>query len=165
MTLAYWGGDVKKKRRLRPGENVFTWMMMALSLFILIMAYRISGFSSISSPGAFPMGAGLVMVVSAGLLLLGNRKLKKPDVESFADEMKVVAKTVFPREFLIYIVIIIGYMIIIEPIHFLPSSFIFMVVSMITLRGSGLVKSLFISAGTLAAIYLVFQFFFRVVMP
>ena len=138
---------------------------MAFSLFVLIMAYRISGFTSISSPGAFPMGAGLVMVVSAGLILLGNRKLEKPDVKDFTDELRVVAKTVFPREFLIYTCIIVGYMIMIKPLHFLPSSFIFMVVSMVVLRGSGFIKSLLISAGTMACIYVVFQFFFRVVMP
>lgn len=138
---------------------------MAFSLFVLIMAYGISGFTSISSPGAFPMGAGLVMVVSAGLILLENRKLEKPDVKDFTDELRVVANTVFPREFLIYTCIIVGYMIMIKPLHFLPSSFIFMVVSMVILRGSGFVKSLLISAGTMACIYVVFQFFFRVVMP
>ncbi len=138
---------------------------MAFSLFVLVMAFRISGFTSISSPGAFPMGAGLVMVVSAGLILLENRKLEKPDVKDFTDELRVVANTVFPREFLIYTCIIVGYMIMIKPLHFLPSSFIFMVVSMVILRGSGFVKSLLISAGTMACIYVVFQFFFRVVMP
>ncbi len=84
---------MKKIRKLRPGENVFVCLMMALSLFVLILAYRISGFSAISSPGAFPMAAGLVMVISAGLALLGHRKLEKPDAKNFADEMKLAVKT------------------------------------------------------------------------
>jgi putative tricarboxylic transport membrane protein len=156
---------MKKTRKLRPGENVFVCLMMAFSLFILILAYRISGFSAISSPGAFPMAAGLVMVVSAGLALRGHRKLEKPDAENFAAEMKLAVKAVFPKEFVIYTAIIIGYMILLQPLHFLTSSFVFMVVSMIVLRGSGWVKSLIISAVTLACIYAIFQYFFRVVMP
>jgi Na+/melibiose symporter-like transporter len=138
---------------------------LAFSLFILIMAYLISGFSSVSSPGAFPMAAGVVMVISAILVLIGHRKLEKPDVENFADEMKLAVKNVFPKEFIIYAGIIIAYMVLIQPLHFLPSSFAFMVVSMLVLRGSGIVKSLLISAVTLACIYVIFQYFFRVIMP
>ena len=156
---------MKKTRKLRPGENVFVYLMMAFSLFILILAYRISGFSSISSPGAFPMAAGAVMVISAGLVLLGNRKLEKPDAQHFRDEMKIAVKAIFPKEFVIYTGIIIGYMIVLQPLHFLPSSFVFMAVSMVVLRGTGWVKSLLISAGTLVCIYIIFQYFFRVIMP
>jgi hypothetical protein len=111
------------------------------------------------------MAAGLVMVISAGFALLGNRKLEKPDSENFADEMKLAVKAVFPKEFVIYTGIIIGYMMVLQPLHFLPSSFIFMAVSMVVLRGSGWVKSLLISAGTLVCIYVIFQYFFRVIMP
>jgi putative tricarboxylic transport membrane protein len=156
---------MKTTRKLRPGENLFIYFLLAFSLFILIMAYLISGFSSVSSPGAFPMAAGVVMVISAILVLIGHRKLEKPDVENFADEMKLAVKNVFPKEFIIYAGIIIAYMVLIQPLHFLPSSFAFMVVSMLVLRGSGIVKSLLISAVTLACIYVIFQYFFRVIMP
>ena len=90
---------MKTTRKLRPGENTFVYLLLVLSLFILVMAYRISGFKAISSPGAFPMAAGLVMVISAGLVLLGHRKLEKPDAVSYADEMRRAAKTIFPKEF------------------------------------------------------------------
>jgi putative tricarboxylic transport membrane protein len=156
---------MKKSRKLRAGENAFTILLLAFSLFILVIAYRISGFSSISSPGAFPMAAGLVMLISAALVLVGNRKLEKPGAEGIKDELKQAAKAVFPKEFIIYTFIIIGYMILIQPIHFIPSSFVFMVISMIVLRGSGLVRSLLISAATLTCIYVIFEYFFRVVMP
>lgn len=156
---------MKTTRKLRPGENTFIYLLLALSLFILVMAYRISGFKAISSPGAFPMAAGLVMVISVGLVLLGHRRLEKPDAANYADELRLAVKTVFPREFLIYVGIIFVYMLLIVPLHFLPSSFVFLVVSIIVLRGGSLVKSLLISTGTLACIYVIFQFFFRVVMP
>jgi putative tricarboxylic transport membrane protein len=139
--------------------------MLLLSLFILVLAYRISGFSSVSSPGAFPMAAGLVMVISMGLVLFGHRRLEKPPAVGLKEEVQVAARRLLPPRFLIYSAIILGYMLLLQPLHFLPSSFLFLVASMMALRGSGLVKSLLISAGTLAVIYLIFQFLFRVVMP
>ena len=139
--------------------------MMAFSLFVLIQAYLISGFSSISSAGTFPMGAAAIMVVAMALILLNNRKLENPDADDLKDELQRAAKKVLPKVFLIYTGVIIAYMILIRPLHFLPSSFAFLLVSMIYLKGNTLIKSLIISTLTLACIYIVFEYFFRVVLP
>ncbi len=156
---------MKKERKLRAGENVFGWLMMALSLFVLVQAFLISGFSSISSAGTFPMLASAVMVVAAASMLLHNRKLKKPDTDSFKNELQQAAKQVLPKVFLVYMIIVIGYIILIQPLHFLPGSFVFLLGSMIYLKGSGALKSLIISTITLSCIYILFQYFFRVVLP
>ena len=156
---------MKENRKLRAGENFFAWLMMAFSLFVLIQAYLISGFSSISSAGTFPMGAAAIMVVAMALVLLENRKLEKPDDDDLKDELHRAAKQVLPKVFLVYTGIIIGYMVLIKPLHFVPSSFAFLLVSMIYLKGSTVIKSLIISTLTLACIYAVFQYFFRVVLP
>ena len=139
--------------------------MLAFSLFVLFLAYRISGFSSISSPGTFPMGAAAVMVLSIILILLDNRKKEKPDVAGLADELHRAAKEVLSKVFLIYTAVIIVYMILLEPLHFLPSSFAFLFVSMMYLKGSTFLKSLMIAAVSLGGIYFIFQYFFRVVLP
>ena len=156
---------MKENRKLRAGENFFAWLMMAFSLFVLVQAYLISGFSSISSAGTFPMGAATIMVVAMALILLDNRKLEKPDADGLKDELRRAAKQVLPKVFLVYTVVIIGYMFLIQPLHFLPSSFGFLLVSMVYLKGSTVIKSLIISTLTLACIYIVFQYFFRVVLP
>jgi len=156
---------MKENRKLRAGENFFAWLMFAFSLFVLIQAYLISGFSSISSPGTFPMGAAAIMVVAMALTLLNNRKLERPYADRLKNELQQAAKEVLPLVFLVYTGIIIGYMILIQPIHFLPSSFAFLLASMIYLKGSTIIKSLIISILTLACIYVVFQYFFRVVLP
>ena len=156
---------MKENRKLRAGENIFAWLMMAFSLFVLIQAYLISGFSSISSPGTFPMGAAAIMVLSMALVLLNNVKHEKPDADDLKDELQRAAKEVLPSVFLVYTGIIIGYMILIQPLHFLPSSFAFLLVSMIYLKGSTVLKSLIISTLLLACIFIVFQYFFRVVLP
>ncbi len=156
---------MKQIRKLRTGENFFAWLMLAFSLFVLIQAYLISGFSSISSAGTFPMGAAAIMVVAMALILLNNRKLETPEVDGLKDELQKAAKNVLPKVFLVYTGIIIAYMILIQPLHFLPSSFGFLLISMIYLKGSTLINSLIISSLTLACIYMVFQHFFRVVLP
>ena len=140
-------------------------MMLAFSLFVLFLAYRISGFSSISSPGTFPMGAASVMVLSMVLILLDNRKMQKPDVADLADELRRAAGEVLSKVFLIYTAVIIVYMVLIEPLHFLTSSFVFLFVSMLYLKGSTFFKSLIIAAVSLGGIYFIFQYFFRVVLP
>jgi len=156
---------MKKERKLRAGENFFGWLMMALGLFVLVQAFLISGFSSISSAGTFPMLASAVMVVAAASMLLNNRKLKKPDTDSFKNELRQAAKQALPKVFLVYMIIVIGYIILIKPLHFLPSSFVFLLLSMIFLKGSSALKSLLISTVTLGCIYIMFQYFFRVVLP
>ena len=153
------------KKELRAGENLFGWLLMTLSLFVFYQAFRISGFSSISSPGTFPMGAAAVMILSMAFILLNNYKRPKPDAESFKVELRVAATTVLPRIFLVYIAVIIVYMVSIEPLRFLPSSLGFLLASMIYLKGAGWLKSIFIAVGTMAGIYLVFQYVFRVVLP
>jgi hypothetical protein len=156
---------MSENRKLRAGENVFAWAMIALSGFILVQAYLISGFSSIDSAGTFPMGAAAIMMISMVLVLLKNRNLEKPDAGTFKAELRIAAKAVLPRVFLVYAGIIIGYMVLIKPLHFLPSSFAFLLVSMIYLKGSNILKSFVISTVMLAFIYVIFQYFFRVVLP
>ena len=156
---------MESNRKLREGENVFAWLMLGISGFILIQAYLISGFSSIESPGTFPMGAAAVMVISSALVLLKNRRLTKPEAENLGEELRQAAAKVLPKVFLIYLVVIIGYMILIKPLHFIPSSFAFMLISIIYLKGGKPLKALVISTVMMAFIYIIFQYFFRVVLP
>lgn len=156
---------MKKIRKLRAGENAFVLSLMSFSLFILVIAYRISGFSAVSSPGAFPMAAGLVMVIALGFVLFDNRKLENVGITGVLDELRLARKNVLPKDFIIYTGIIICYMLLIQPLHFLPSSFLFLVVSMVVLKGSSPLKAFIISLVSMACVFLVFQYFFRVVMP
>lgn len=156
---------MSKKRKLRAGENIFGWLLLLFSLFVLVNAYLISGFSSISSAGMFPMCASAVMVIAMVSILRNNRKLNKADTDSLKDELRRAAKQVLPNVFLVYAIIVIVYIILIQPIHFLPSSFAFLLISMIYLKGSTAPKSLIISTITLGCIYFMFQYLFRVVLP
>lgn len=156
---------MKDSRKLRAGENGFSWLLLLFSIFVLVQAYLISGFSSISSAGTFPMGASAVMVIAMVFILLNNLKLKRIVTDGLKNELRQTVTSVLPNVFLVYSLIVIVYMILIKPLHFLPSSFAFLLVSMIYLKGSNALKSLIISIATLGVIYLIFQYFFRVVLP
>ncbi len=156
---------MKNDRKLEAGETAFTWIMTIFSIFVLVLAYRISGLSSVSSPGAFPMLAAIIMCGSMVTLLLGNRKAVKPDSNGLIDELRMAAQDIFHPVFLVYTAVIILYMILLQPLHFIPSSFFFLLGSIILLKGSTPVKSLIISAVLLVCIYVVFHYLFRVVLP
>ena len=156
---------MKDHRKLRAGENAFSWLMLLLSLFVLAQAFLISGFSSLSSAGTFPMGASALMVLAMIFILLNNLKLKRIVTGGLKHELRQAVTIVLPNVFIIYAIIVIVYMILIKPLHFLPSSFVFLLVSMIYLKGGNALKSLIISTVTLGFIYVIFQYFFRVVLP
>jgi hypothetical protein len=138
--------------------------MMVLSIVVLILAYRISGFSS-CAPGTFPLVAASTMVLSMAFVLLGNRKRPKPKVSGWLEEVRRTVNRVAPRVILIYTSIIIAYALLIVPLHFYPSTCLFLFISMMYLKGVGWIKSLLISVGSLIAVYAIFQFVFKVTLP
>lgn len=150
---------------LRAGENIFCWLLLAFSLVVLVLSYRISGFSSVASAGAFPMGVAAIMVFSMVMVLLGNRKREKPDAESLPDEVRQAAKEIFPKTVLVYAGLIGAYAFAIERLHFLPATFLFLLVSMVYLKGTTVIRSLLVTAGTVAAVYGIFLYVFKVVVP
>jgi putative tricarboxylic transport membrane protein len=152
-------------RKLRAGEDLFAWLMLGFSGFVLIQAYLISGFSSVDAPGTFPMGAAAVMVAASLSVLLKNRRLKAGQPITFKAELNRAAAAVLPRVFMVYCAIIVGYMLLIKPLHFFPASFAFLLISMVYLKGTGWFRSLMIATVMLGSIYIVFQYFFRVVLP
>lgn len=156
---------MSETRKLREGENFFGWLLLLFSAGVLFLAYRISGFKSVSSPGAFPMFAAAVMVLSMIGVVRNNRRMEKPETASFRAELAIAAKSNFPRAVLIFIAIIIAYMLILQPLTFLPSSFAFLFFSTWYLRGSSLLKAFLVSLLTLGGIYVIFHTAFKVVLP
>ena len=139
--------------------------MLVFSIVVLVLACQISGICETCAPGTFPMAAAAVMVISMVAVLVENRKLQKPNTTGWRDEMHRAANRMLPGIIVGYVGIILAYMLLILPIHFFPSSFIFLFVSMIYLRGTSWFRSLLISCGALIGIYIIFKFAFRVVLP
>lgn len=153
-----------KTKMLRAGETCFDLLILAISIALLIVAYRISGFA-ISAPGTFPLISTTVMVGAMLMVLKENRKKPRDYDDVFTKELGQAIREVFTPTFTFYTLICIVYVLLIDVVHFLPSSFVFLVLSMIYLKGSSPLKAGLISTVTLAGIYLVFLYFFKVILP
>lgn len=142
----------------RPGEDVFGLAVLAVSLALFWQSYSISGFSSLSSPGAFPLAASAAMVL--GSLLVVRDNLRRNRAGAKKDRTPVVNLTG-----ILFTILIVAYAVLLSPLGFLLSSFLFLMASMTLLYRGGLLKTLAVVVPTLAVIYVIFRLVFQVVLP
>jgi hypothetical protein len=142
----------------RPGEVLFNTAMVAGSLFLLWSAYGISGFEALSAPGTMPMLTTFIMAVCAGMIL--RESLAKP-----ANTAERVSRDILPMSVIVTIALITAYAFLLKPLGFLPTSFLFLTVSIAYLKKSSLLWSAAVSLGVVVLIYLIFRIIFHVLMP
>jgi putative tricarboxylic transport membrane protein len=156
----------KPERRLLPGEGLFGWFLLALGTFMLCQSYRIAGLSSLSSAGATPMAASFIMMVSAVVIILFNRRSPPLDVDSLLDAARRFGNEILPLQpLVVYVLIVFGYMAALEPLGFNLASFLYLFVSFWYLHRKGVWAALWIGALNVGIIYVVFQLVFQVVLP
>lgn len=146
------------KRKRSAGELVFNGLLFLGSLILLWNAYKISGFESLSSPGSLPMAVSFAMVVSSGLILLDN--FRTPD----RDET-VFMRDILPPVVIVMMLFIAGYAVLLVPLGFLPTSFLFLFLSILYLQRGGMVFAFSVSLFALVCVYIVFRLIFTVLMP
>lgn len=113
-----------------------------------------------AGPGSIPQLAGaMTLLMIAGLAIQFFRKGYKEG--TFADLMHHL----FDREVVILLVTLTIYGFIVETIHFVPATFLFLVVTMYLLEPKKLLLKIVVSAGVLAVLYLIFSTLFQVVLP
>ncbi len=146
----------------RPGEGLLLGLLLAFSIFILITALKIPRLENLSSSGAFPIFIASVMILST---LCSVWKTRRPRAaRSAGEELRQAVSLVFPKTVGLFAGILVLYILLLEPLRFWLSSFLFLVGSFVFLRGAGWARSLVIAAGLLAAVFVVFQFIFRVIL-
>ncbi len=113
-----------------------------------------------AGPGSIPQLVGAVTLLL--IVWLSVQYLRKGYKEgTFAD----LIHHLFEREVVILLVTLTIYGFIVEKIHFIPATFLFLVVTMYLLDPRKLILKIVVSAGTLAVLYLIFTTLFRVVLP
>ncbi|MDR1935013.1 MAG: tripartite tricarboxylate transporter TctB family protein, partial [Candidatus Accumulibacter sp.] len=140
---------------------------MMLVLFVLCAALfadslRSDGFvqGHGAGPGSIPQLVGAVtLLLIAGLAAQFFRQGYREG--NFADLMRHL----FDRDVVILLVTLTIYGFIVETIHFVPATFLFLVTTMYLLDPRKLLLKIAVSAGTLAALYFIFSTLFRVVLP
>ncbi|MFV0302471.1 MAG: tripartite tricarboxylate transporter TctB family protein [Paracoccus sp. (in: a-proteobacteria)] len=142
----------------RPGEAGFTILLLLASLFLLWSAYDISGFEALSAPGTMPMVTTLIMVISGAMIMLRTIKLPQISGETFM-------RNILPPALIIMALLLLGYGLLLVPFGFVPTSLLFLIVSIKLLWRQGWGRTLAVSVGVLFIIYIVFRIVFTVLMP
>ena len=145
----------------RPGELVFTILLVALALFAFHQAYGIAGFSGLTTGGVLPMLASAVMVVSAVAIL---RDVVRRPAEDAAGPVATV-RFLFPAAFIVFAGLMIGYAASIPLLGFMAASAIFVFVSIGFLWRRNLVWTAAITAAAMISVYVIFRLAFQVVLP
>lgn len=144
----------------QPGETLFGFLMLALSLFLFWQSYEIAGFSALSSPGAFPMAVSAIMVISSCVAIVHD--FKRP-ADSF--EWQHFFERILPPVVGVMIGIIFVFAVMLETVGFLLTAFAFLVITIKMLHKGTMAYTTLISALGLVVIYLVFRVIFVVVLP
>ena len=146
----------------RPGERVFLWLLLVFGIFVLLAALMIPNLENLSSSGVFPIFVGSILILTTVRVLWHNRK--RYAGMTWREEWRRIPAFALPVTVIGYAGILLLYILTTAPLHFLPSSFAFLVISFIFLKGTSPLGSVVIGAGTLAGIYVLFQTIFRVIL-
>jgi len=146
----------------RPGEKIFIWFLLAFGIFALTQAFRIPHLENLSSSGAFPIFICSILILTSIRILWKNRN--RYTSFRLREELRLGQRFVFPGKVLIYTLILVLYIFSLAPLHFFASCYLFLVGSFIFLKGTSIKRSFFIGAGMLVAIYLFFQYIFKVIL-
>ena len=153
-----------RKPRL-PGELGFCLALLLFSLTALSLSYRISGFSSWSSAGSVPLGASLVMCVSALAVIFRELSKPSPEFEPGGTPARGFFEKVFPTRHAVFVAVLIAYMALLEPLGFIASSFLYLAAASLVLGERRYAHMIAVNAILLAAVYFVFRTAFSVVLP
>ncbi|WP_153111430.1 tripartite tricarboxylate transporter TctB family protein [Propionivibrio limicola] len=142
------------------------YKMMAL-LFIICVALFVDSLNSeglfqgvSAGPGSIPQLVGGSMIIM--IIALAMQFLKKGYKEgTFGD----LLHHLFDRDVVILLITLTIYGFIVETIHFVPATFLFLVSTMYLLEPKKLWLKVLVSAGTLGVLYLIFTTLFQVVLP
>jgi putative tricarboxylic transport membrane protein len=155
----------KHPEKLLVGELSFAWLLLALAGGVAVLAYRIAGLSGISSPGAFPLGISAILLLSAGCILVGALRKQSADACDWLDATRQFCRQHFPRRILVFIALAVTYLASIQWASFYVSTFVFLLLSVLYLRGGRPLIALLTSALSVGLIYLLFSLAFSVYLP
>ena len=143
----------------KPGEICFAFLWIVFGVLGWYFALDISS-DTYSSPSVFPKIASIIIVVCGFISLM--KAIKRAP----APEGETVFQYLLPKDVLVMLLLLLSYCIVLPHLHFIPSSYLFMVIGMIYLHGGkNIVRSLIYSAIALLLLVLVFRYLFLVVLP
>ncbi|RVU36668.1 tripartite tricarboxylate transporter TctB family protein [Hwanghaeella grinnelliae] len=146
---------------LRPGERLFALLLVLFAALVFWQSYEISGFKGLTTGGVMPMFASGVMVATSIFLL--SRTLAKP--QNGDGSLAGLAAFLFPLRVVLFALAVLGYVISIPVIGFLPASAVFLFVAIWRLWKTGVLRAGFVTVVAVGAIHVLFRIVFQVVLP
>ena len=143
----------------KPGEIGFALLG---TMFGMLGYYFAMGMTSgsYSAPSVFPK------IASSLIVIFGLTCLAKAFVKDKPAQSETVFHYLLPKDVIFMLMMLVVYCIVMPYAGFISSSYVFMVVGMIYLhKGKKIAQSIFISAGALAALVVVFRYIFLVILP
>lgn len=147
----------------RPGEFVFAMAVLVFSLAAFWQAYEISGFTGLTTPGVFPMLATGTMIVAA-LFILADTARRRPEADKPATARRFFAE-ILPIRHMTLIGLVLLYLLLLPALGFIVSSALFLLAAFQYLWRRHVLVTILLSAGALAAVYVIFRIVFQVVLP
>ena len=156
---------MQEPRSKRPGEDAFGILVLLVSLVLAWQSYEISGFSALSSPGAFPMAASAAMVIGSLIVVIGNARRKRSAPKPPRDGAGADPVGIAPSVVIIFAGLVACYAAVLDTLGFLPASFLFLFAAIQFLHRRSIAFSFIVTVFSLALIYALFRLVFTVVLP
>ena len=153
--------SMNKSKKLRPGEKVFSFILIIFSVILFFESYKISGFSGLTTSGAMPMFASTLMFIASVFIFLET--LKKDPKNKF--NLLKVTQYLLPKQLIFFVSLVLIYVLAIPYFGFTLSSGTFLIISILNLWDKGFVWSLGVSVFSIAVIYFLFRIVFQVILP
>jgi putative tricarboxylic transport membrane protein len=155
--------EEKVKEEPRPkGEYKVMALLFLISMAFFIDSIRSEGiFQGVSNgPGSIPqIVSGSLVLIVVGLAIQYFVKGHKDG--GFKDLMHYL----FDKEVVILLTTITIYGSVVEIIHFIPATILFLISTMYLLERKNLIKKMIISLATVGVLVLIFSTLFQVVLP
>lgn len=143
----------------KPGEIGFALMWIVLGVLGYYFAMDMTS-DTYSSPSVFPKLSS-VIIIACGLVTLAKAVKRGAPAAG-----ETVVGYLLPRDVVVVLIMLTVYCVALPRLHFIPSSYAFMVFGMVYLhRGKQIAQSCVYSAIALAVLVLVFRYLFLVILP
>jgi hypothetical protein len=152
----------EKTRKRKPGEAAFAALGTLLGVLGYYFALNMTS-SSYSAPSVFPKAASVVIMACGAVSLF---KALRREKALPGPGWNVLFRFLLPKDVLFVLGMLVVYCLALPRLHFIASSYLFMVAGMVWLhRGGKIFQSLAVSAATLAVLVAVFRYVFLVILP
>lgn len=153
------------KKRLEPLERPFYVLLILFAAFFLYASGQLVEDSLINSMGTIAVCVALVLLFSGLLILLETRGVPKVDLEGLWNEISTFRRQHFPPQLLVFIIVCLAYMFAMPVVGFYPSTFLFLLLSIVYLRRGKVLSALIATSISMLLVYGMFTLLFHIYLP